>query len=62
VQNLKPVHARHLDVEEYHVRRSFQNSLYRGYPVTAFSYDLHILELTQPVDDATSRQGLIVND
>jgi hypothetical protein len=61
-QNFKPVHARHLDVKEYHIRRSLQNSIYRGYPVSALANDLHILESTQPVNDASTRQGLVVDD
>jgi hypothetical protein len=61
-QHLKTVHSRHLDVKENHIWRSFQNPFYRRYPISAFSNDLHILESTQPVNDATARQGLVVDD
>jgi len=50
------------EIKEDHIRRSFQNPLYRGYPISAFPSDRHILESTQPVSDATARQGLVVND
>jgi hypothetical protein len=61
-QNLKTVHAWHLDVEEHNIGGSFQDSLNRGYPVSAFSNDLHILESTQPMNDASPRQRLVVDD
>jgi len=61
-QHLKTVHSRHLDVKEYNIGRSFQNSLHRGYPISALSYDFDILESTQSVNDATARQGLVVDD
>jgi hypothetical protein len=61
-QNLKTVHAGHLDVEEHNIGRPLQNSLDCGYTVSAFSNDLHILESTQPVNDASTRQGLVVDD
>jgi hypothetical protein len=61
-EHLKTVHSRHLDIKEYYIWRSLQNAFYRGYPISAFSDDLHILETTQPVNDAAARQGLVVDD
>jgi hypothetical protein len=61
-QNLKTVQARHVDVEEHNIGRSFQNSLDRGYTVSAFPNDLHVLESTQSMNDAPPRQGLVVDD
>ncbi|MGA9463473.1 MAG: hypothetical protein WBV28_11825, partial [Terracidiphilus sp.] len=42
---------------------STTNSLavYRN-AISTFPNDLHVLELTQPVNDATTRQGFVVND
>jgi hypothetical protein len=51
-----------MDVKEYHIRRSFQNPLYCRNPISAFANNLHVLELTQPVNDATTSQRLVVND
>jgi hypothetical protein len=51
-----------MDIEEYDIRRSFQNSFYRGLPISTFSDDLNILELPQPENDATARQRFVVYD
>jgi hypothetical protein len=62
VQHFEPVHARHLDVKEYHIRRQLQNPLYGANAVSTFANDLHVFELTQPVNDTSPRQGFVVDD
>src|ERR1700694_1275603 len=61
-QNVEPVHARHLDVEEYNIGRSLQNSVYRVSPIPAFSNDINILEPAQHEGHATARQRLVIDD
>src|ERR1700677_34238 len=43
-QHLKTVHSGHLDVEEHHIGRSFQNSFHCGMPICAFPNNLDIPE------------------
>jgi hypothetical protein len=61
-QDFEAVHAWHLDIEEYNIGRLFQYLLHCGLPVSAFSNYLNIPEFTQPENDATARQGLVVDD
>jgi hypothetical protein len=51
-----------MDIEEYDIGRSFQNSFYRRLPISTFSDNLNILELPQPENDATARQRFVVYD
>ena len=61
-QHLKAVHSGHLNVEEHNIGRSLQDAFHCGLPICAFPNNLDIPEFAQPENDATTRQGFIVDD
>jgi hypothetical protein len=62
LRQLEAAEARHLDIEECHVRLHGADGAQRGLRVLLFGHDLHVGVVGKQRPQATSRQRLIIRD